>query len=63
MKTQTIFWAIAAAALLLVVFSGFAERRQASRKNLDRPGWISWPLMQVLGVIGMVVAAVLALKG
>ncbi len=63
MKTQTIFWVIAAAALLVVVFSGFFERRQAARKNLDRPGWISWPLMQVLGVIAMVVAAVLALKG
>jgi hypothetical protein len=63
MKTQIIFWMIAAAALVLVVFSGSLHRRQAARKNLDRPGWISWPLMQVLGVIIMAVAAVLALKG
>ncbi len=63
MKTSTLFWAISAASALLIVIAGWAEKRQAARRNLDRPGWISWPLVQVFALIGTVVAAVLALKG
>ena len=63
MKTANIFWAIAAASVLLVFAAGWADRRQSARKNLDRPGWIPWPLVQVFALIGTVVAAVLALKG
>ena len=59
---ETLLWSLSGAAALLVVFASYAERRQATRKNLDRPGCISWPLVQIAGIITVVVAAVLALK-
>ena len=59
---QTWLWVLAAAAALMVVWSNFAEKRQAARKNLDRPGWVPWPLVQIISIIVVVVAAVLALK-
>lgn len=62
LTTQTLFWGICAASILMVFVAGWAERRQSRRKDLDRPGLISWPLMQILAIITTVVAAVLALK-
>ena len=46
----------------MAAWAPFAEKRQAARKDLDRPGWVSWPLVQVFSIILVVVAAVLALK-
>lgn len=63
MKTSNILWAVAAASALLILIAGWADKKQSARRNLDRPGWVPWPLVQVFALIGTVVAAVLAMKG
>ena len=56
------FWALAGVAASLVPLAALGDRRQAARKNLDRPGWVSWPVVQILSLCVAVVAMVLALK-
>ena len=60
--SQGWLWGLAAAAALMVVWSNFAEKKQAARRDLDRPGWVPWPLVQIISIIVVAVAAVLALK-
>ncbi len=60
--TDAGWWALAGAASVTAVFSGFAEHKRGRRQNLDRPGWVPWNLFQVLSGIAAVIAAVLALK-
>jgi hypothetical protein len=55
-------WMIVAAALALVVLAGLADRRRARRRDLDRAGWVPWPLVMILAMIVAAVAAALALK-
>jgi hypothetical protein len=62
MSDDFVLWAICGVSLILASLAPRAEKRQASRKNLDRPGWVSWPLVQILSIIAIVVSAVLALK-
>lgn len=53
------------ATALLVAFAFLAallERRRARRRNLDRPGFVNWHLLQVLAFLLAVVAAALAVK-
>jgi hypothetical protein len=63
MTTQAGLWALAAGLLALAVLAGFAEHRRVRRRDLDRPGFVPWALIQVLAGIAAVVAAALALKG
>jgi uncharacterized membrane protein YidH (DUF202 family) len=62
MSKDFVMWTICGASLILAGLAPRAEKRQANRKNLDRPGWVSWPLVQIIAIIGVVVSAVLALK-
>jgi hypothetical protein len=45
MTTQAGLWTLAAALLALAVASGFAEHRRTRRRDLDRPGFMPWPLI------------------
>ncbi len=56
------WWMLAGAASLLAVASGYAEHRRNRRRDLDRPGWVPWALLQVLAAIAAVLAITLALK-
>ena len=60
---QTGLWTLAGMLLVLAVAAGFAEHRRTRRRNLDRPGWVPWMLIQVLAGIGAAVAFVLGLRG
>ena len=62
MTTQAILWTLAGAAAALAVVAGVAEWRRSKRRDLDRPGWIPWTLIQVMAGLAAVVAAALALK-
>jgi hypothetical protein len=62
MTTQDMLWSLCAAAAAMAVTAALAERRRNARADLDRPGWMPWPALQVLAMIAAVVAAVLALK-
>ncbi len=62
MTTQAMFLVLAAAAALFAVLAAVRDKQRAKRRNLDKPGWIPWDLLQILGGIVAVVALVLALK-
>jgi hypothetical protein len=55
-------FSLAAASAVLAGYASLAERRRLKRRNLDQVGWVPWPHVQVLAVLGTVVAIVLAFK-
>jgi hypothetical protein len=44
------------------IVSGLAEHGRGRRRNLDRPGWMPWTLLQILASLTAVLAIALALK-
>ena len=62
MTTQAILWTLAGAAAVTAAGAGLAEWRRSKRRDLDRPGWMPWTLIQVLAGLAAVIAAALALK-
>lgn len=40
----------------------FADRRRQRRSDLDRIGWIAWPLILILALIGAAIFAAIALQ-
>nr|WP_315471569.1 hypothetical protein [uncultured Sphingorhabdus sp.] len=61
---QDHFW-IAAALLSasMVLISSLADRRRHKRVNIEDVGFVPWPIITVLSVLGTVLAAALAIKG
>jgi hypothetical protein len=59
---QAGLWTIAGGAVVLVAISGLADRRRNRRRDLDRPGWVPWPLLMILAMIVAAVATALALQ-
>lgn len=58
---STFLWLAAAAFAALAVLAGWADARRARRRDVDRPGWVPWPLILILAMIAAVVAGALAL--
>ena len=56
------FFLIAGAAAMLAVAAGLLDRRRAKRRDLDKPGWVPWDVLQILAGIVVVVAIVLAFR-
>lgn len=56
-------WIVAAIALALAILAALADRRRQRRRNLDRVGWVPWPVIQILTMIAAAVAAAFALRG
>ena len=54
MQEQT--WGLAGALLGLAVVAGFAEHRRRKRVDMDKVGWVPWPLIQFLALIGALIA-------
>jgi hypothetical protein len=63
MSTQAALWTGAGAAAAVALIAALADRRRTRRRDLDRPGLVPWPLVQVLAMLIAVVAAAFALKG
>lgn len=53
--------ALASASLVLI--SGVADRRRHKRVNIEDVGFIPWPIITLLSVLGTVLATALAIKG
>jgi hypothetical protein len=57
-------WAIAGAiAALVALIAGLAERRRMNRKDIEKVGFMPWPLIMMMSLLLAVVAIGLALKG
>ena len=61
MMAQDALWMAAAGAAALTLVAVIADRRRMRRRDLDRVGWAPWPLIQLVAMIGAMVAAALAL--
>lgn len=59
---QAGLWYVAAAAALVTALAAFADRRRAARRDLDRAGWVPWPLVLIAALIIAATATALALK-
>jgi hypothetical protein len=62
MTTQVMFFLIAGAAAVLAVVAAMRDKGRAKRRNLDKPGWVPWDVLQILAGIVVIVSIVLALK-
>ena len=60
---STGLWTLAASAAAVAAAAALADRRRTRRRDLDRPGWMPWTLVQLLAMILSAVAAAFALKG
>lgn len=63
MAAQTALWALAAGGAAVSGVSALADRRRIRRRDLDRVGWVPWPLVQILALLTAIVAAGLAING
>ncbi|MBC2777350.1 hypothetical protein [Parasphingopyxis marina] len=54
------YFAAAAGLLALAGWSAWMDRRRNNRTSLDRVGWVSWPLVMVLSLVGALMMVILA---
>jgi hypothetical protein len=59
---STILWTAAAALLVTAFACALMERRRARRRDLDRPGYVPWQLLEILAFLLAAVAATLAVR-
>ncbi|QLC24608.1 hypothetical protein HFP57_05905 [Parasphingopyxis algicola] len=51
---------IAAAALLAIAgAAGWMDHRRNNREHLDHVGWVNWPLVMVLALVGSLMMVIL----
>ena len=60
MNRQDWLWAAAAAAMLTCVAAGLLDQLRRRRLGKGRPGWVSWPLVQVLSLFAAIALAMVA---
>ena len=48
--------------IVIAGFAGWMDRRRNNRNHLDRVGWVNWPLVMILALIGAVMLGILATK-
>jgi len=57
------WWYGVAAALVLEIGAGVADRRRKRRRDLDAIGPVHWPTVQMLALIAAVACGMMALHG
>lgn len=55
------FWTSATAFALLAGVAILADRRRERRADLDRVGWVPWPLVLIVALLGAAVSLAFAL--
>jgi hypothetical protein len=58
----TLLWTAAAVLVATAFACAVMERRRARRRDLDRPGYVPWQLLELLAFLLAAVAAALAVK-
>ncbi|MDQ3139763.1 MAG: hypothetical protein M3Q15_03470 [Pseudomonadota bacterium] len=59
--TQAGLWWTAGVAAVVAAVAAVADWRRGKRRDLDRPGWMPWTAIQLLGMLAAVVAAAVAI--
>jgi hypothetical protein len=61
MPMQSTLWAGAAGCVVLAGIAMFGDRRRHRRHDLDRVGWMPWPLILVIALMAAAVCVAFAL--
>ena len=56
------WWTVAIVGALLAVVATLAERRRNNRADLERVGFVPWPMVMMLSLLTAVVAIGLAMQ-
>lgn len=56
-----LLWAAAAFFAALAAVAAWRDHARARRRELDKPGWVPWQLLLVLGLLLAVVCGALAI--
>ncbi len=59
---QSHYWGLSLAWVVLGAFAAWRDRRRNHRTDLDRVGWVPWPLVLILAILGAATCAAIALK-
>lgn len=60
--TQDGLWMTAGGLIVLAGVAALAEYRRSRRRNLDRPGFMPWTLIQIAALFAAAVIGALAMK-
>lgn len=60
---QAMLWTLAGASAAMAMLAALADRRRSRRRDLDRVGWVPWPLLVVVGVMLALAFAAFAIRG
>lgn len=58
---QQQLWTSVGVALFVAVAAGFGERHRKRRRDMDKIGLVSWPLIQVLALLSALILTSVAL--
>ncbi len=47
---------------LFAIYAAWADHRRGKRADIDKVGWINWPLVLMLSLVGAMMMAILAVK-
>ncbi len=56
------FWTATGGFALLAALASLADRRRCHRADLDRVGWVPWPLVLIIALLGAAICAAFALR-
>ncbi|SNS12050.1 hypothetical protein SAMN06295912_101435 [Sphingomonas laterariae] len=60
---QGTLWALAGASAGVAAVAALADRRRNRRRDLDRVGWMPWPLIVMLAIMLALAFTAFAIRG
>lgn len=60
---QVMLWTLAGASAGMAAVAALADRRRSRRRDLDRVGWMPWPLIVMMAIMLSVAFTAFAIKG